>query len=607
MLGSALNQLAPPLPHDTGAVRFTIKVNGMPIPDRIAVARIEVAHCANRIPWATIAILDGDPASQTFASSDLDTLSPGQSIEITAGYGGANQQRLFKGIIVRHSVRILQDEAPFIEVECKDEAIRLTAGRKSRYFFNKKDSDILEELLRGVVKAEVESTRVRHREMVQYNATDWDFLLTRAEANGMLVLAHAGRVLVQRPDFSQEARFALTYGSSIYEFEAEMDARDQFPQAEVSVWSPSDQQVLQMRASGGGSGLPGGVQPSLLSAAATSLGIHLPGQAPNTDYQRVMGWNAYSLRHGGAFTSEECQAWAEAQATKSALARKRGRVKFQGVADVLPGQCLQINGVGQRHSGKVFVTAVTQEIAEGTWFTHVQFGLPIQWVAQEFDDLHEPAAGALVPAVSGLQVGVVTRLEGAAEAPDRVQVRLPLVEAGGDGVWARLVQQDAGNQRGAVWRPEIGDEVVVGFLQDDPRHPIVIGALHSAANPAPIPASDDNPEKGWITRSELRFVFNDEKKSVTLETPNGKKITVSEDADSIEIADEHDNRITMNRDGIVIESSRDLTLKAAANLKIEGMNIEEKANASLKMEAQGRAQFKATGDMEIGATFVRIN
>lgn len=607
MLGSALNQLAPPLPHDTGAVRFTVKVNGMPIPDRIAVARIEVSHCANRIPWATIAILDGDPASQTFASSDLDTLSPGQSIEITAGYGGANQERLFKGVIVRHSVRILQDEAPFIEVECKDEAIRLTAGRKSRYFFNKKDSDILEELLRGVVKAEVESTRVRHREMVQYNATDWDFLLTRAEANGMLVVAHAGGVLIRRPDFSQEARFALTYGSSIYEFEAEMDARDQFPQAEVSVWSPSDQQVLRMRASGSGSGLLGGVQPSLLSAAATNLGINLPGQAPNTDYQRVMGWNAYPLRHGGAFTSEECQAWAEAQATKSALARRRGRVKFQGVADVLPGQCLQINGVGQRHSGKVFVTAVMQEIAEGMWFTHVQFGLPMQWVAQEFDDLHEPAAGALVPAVSGLQVGVVTRLEGAAEEPDRVQVRLPLVEAGGDGVWARLAQQDAGRRRGAVWRPEIGDEVVVGFLQDDPRHPIVIGALHSAANPAPIPASDDNPEKGWITRSELRFVFNDEKKSITLETSNGKKITVSEDADSIEIADEHDNRITMSRDGIVIESSRDLMLKAAANLKIEGMNIEEKANASLKMEAQGRAQFKATGDMEIGATFVRIN
>jgi uncharacterized protein involved in type VI secretion and phage assembly len=606
MLGSTLNQLAPPLPHDTGAVRFTIKVNGVPIPDRIAVARIEVSHCANRIPWATIAILDGDPASQTFASSDLDTLSPGQSIEITAGYGGASQQRIFKGIIVRHSVRILQDEAPSLEVECKDEAVRLTAGRKSRYFFDKKDSEIAEELLRNVVQGEVESTRVRHREMVQYNATDWDFLLTRAEANGMLALTHAGRVHIRKPDFAQEARFALTYGSSIYEFEAEMDARDQFPQAEASVWSPSEQQVLRMRSSGS-NGLPGGVRPSLLSATATNLGINLPGQAPNTDYQQVMGWDAYPLRHGGAFSSEECQTWAEAQATKSALARKRGRVKFQGVADVLPGQCLQINGVGQRHSGKVFVTAVTQEIAEGTWFTHVQFGLPMQWAAQEFSDLHEPAAGALVPAVSGLQIGVVTRLEGAAGDSERVQVRLPLVEDGGDGVWARLAQQDAGSQRGAVWRPEIGDEVVVGFLQDDPRHPIVIGALHSAANPAPIPASDDNPEKGWITRSELRLVFNDEKKSVTLKTPNGKRVTVSEDADSIEIADEHDNRIVMNRNGIVIESSRDLTLKAAANLKIEGMNIEEKANASLKMQAQGQAQFKATGDMEIGATFVRIN
>ncbi len=606
MLGSALNQLAPPLPQDTGLVSFVIKVNDLPIPDSIPVMRIEVAYAANRIPWATIAILDGDPATQTFASSDLDTLSPGQSIEILAGYGGINKQ-IFKGIILRHSVRIWQDEAPYIEIECKDEAIRLTAGRKNRYFFERKDSDIIEALLRPVVRAEVEATRVRHREMVQYYATDWDFILTRAEANGMLVLTHAGKVSVQKPDLDQEARFALTYGSSIYEFEAEMDARDQFPRAEASTWDPADQQVLKMRASTQGRSLLGGLRPSLLSAAATNLGVNLPGQAPNTDYPQVMGWDAYPLQHGGDFSNEECEAWAEAQTTKSALAQKKGRVKFQGVADILPGQCIQINGVGQRHSGKAFVTAVTHEIAEGAWFTHAQFGMPLRWAAQEFDDLNDVPAAALLPAIHGLQIGIVTRLEGSPKDPDRVQVRLPLVESGGEGVWARLAQQDAGSQRGAVWRPEIGDEVVVGFINDDPRHSIILGALHSTANPAPIPASDDNHEKGWTTRSNMRLVFNDDKKSILIETPGGKKIVVDEDADTIEIADQHQNRIVMSSDGITIESGKDLTLKAVGNMNLEAMNLEQKAQAALKLQAQGQAQFKATGDMEIGATFVRIN
>ena len=88
-----------------------------------------------------------------------------------------------------------------------------------------------------------------------------------------------------------------------------------------------------------------------------------------------------------------------------------------------------------------------------------------------------------------------------------------------EGVWARLATLDAGDGRGTFFRPEIDDEVVVGFLDGDPRFPVVLGQCHSSAKPAPEPAKDDNHVKGYVSRSKLKLTFDDDKKVVVLETP----------------------------------------------------------------------------------------
>ena len=611
MVDFSPSQLLPPLPDRTDLVSFVIKVNGSPIPDAVMVKAISVSHCANRVPYAIITILDGDVATQRFDSSDMDLLSPGSEIEIQAGYHG-DDKTIFKGLIVRHAIKIPKTGASCLEVECKDKCVKLTAGRNNKYFFNQTDQSIIEDLLRGKVRSQVESTSVRHKEMVQYFASDWDFVVTRAEANGMLVLAKEGQVSVKKPDFKQPAKFPVVYGTGIYEFEAEMDARDQYPSAKAFTWNPTDQKVRETSPSGGG-GLGGGLTApapttGALSSAAGALGLSVPGVPPNKDYTRVMGLSHYPLQHAGNFTNEEAQQWTKAQMTKSDLAKNRGRVKIDGVTDIHPGDCIDLQGVGQRHSGKVYVTGVTHDIAQGAWFTHLQFGLSQRWFAQEYDDVNDVPAAGLVPAVNGLQIGIVTKLENSpADKEFRIQVRLPLVNPQGTGVWTRLATQDAGNNRGAVWRPEIGDEVVVGFFSDDPRQAVVLGMLHSSANAAPLPAKDTNHEKGWVTRSDMRFLFNDDKKSLTIQTPGGKKVIIDEDADKILLSDEHNNKITMNKDGIVIESAKNMTLKAAQNLNLEAANISQKAQTSFKVESQGQAQLNATGDMVVKGTFVRIN
>lgn len=605
------SQLLPPLPNRTDLISFVIKIDGASIPDVVRVRAISVNYTANRVPFAVMSILDGDVATQRFDASDMDIFSPGRDIEIQAGYHGDNKT-IFKGLIVRHAVKIPKNGVSYIEVECKDKCVKLTTERKNKYFFNQTDQSIMQSILNGKVQAQVESTSVRHKEMVQYFVNDWDFVVMRAEANGLLVLAKEGKVNIKKPNFNQSAKFPVVYGTGIYEFEAEMDARDQYPTVKSFTWDVADQNVRETAPGGSGPGgaLSGAASSAAgaLSSAAAAAGLSVPGVPPNKNYTEVMGWKHYPLQHGGNFTNEEAQQWAKAQMTKSDLAKSRGRVKIDGVADIQPGDCVDLQGVGQRHSGKVYITGVVHELAQGAWFTHLQFGLSRRWHAEEYDDVAEMPAGGLVPSVHGLQTGIVTKLEdNPADKEFRVQVRLPLVNPQGTGIWTRLAAQDAGNQRGAIWRPEIGDEVVVGFFNDDPRQAVILGALHSSKNAAPLPAKDTNHEKGWITRSDMRLIFNDDKKSITIQTPGGKKVVIDEDADKIQIADEHNNKITMNKDGIVVESAKNMTLKAAQNLNIEAANITQKAQASFKVESQGQAQLNATGDMVVKGTFVRIN
>lgn len=610
MFDPNVNQLAVPGTESADLSTTLIKVNGQPLPDIVRPSGIRVSRCANRIPFAVLTFIDGDVSSQRFEVSDTDLLSPGNPIEIHAGYHG-NNSLIFKGIIVRHALRIIQEGQSHIEIECKDEAVKLAVGRKNKYFYNLSDSDIMSELIRGRgLQPDVEDTPGTHEEMVQFHATDWDFLSTRAEANGMLVLARDGEVKIKKPDFEQEAKFPLQYGVNIFEFEGQMDARDQYPTVKARIWNPDNQDLEESEPGGGGGLSLPSLPPAVTSAAqsaAGAVGLELPGTPPNTDYTQVMGLEHWPLQHTGHLRSEESQQWAKAQQVKGKLAKSQGRVKFQGVADIYPGDMIQLVNVGQRHSGKVLVTAVTHEINQGMWYAHAQFGLPQRWFAREFDDVQEAPAAALLPSVHGLQIGVVTALENDPQNAHRIQVRLPVLDNQGDGAWMRIACQDAGNNRGAFWRPELGDEVIVGFLDEDPRQAIVLGMLNSTARPAPLTATDDNHQKGWVTRSEMKWIFDDEKKSMTLETPGGKKILVDEDADKVHLEDEHGNKITMEANGITIESAKDLTLKAAQNIKLEGMEVSQKANTNFKIQGQSKTEVTASGDLTLRGSFVKIN
>jgi len=566
-------------------ITFKVMSGGTELPGKYGVKSIVVEKEVNRIPYARIVILDGSAPEQDFKLSNEDLLIPGKEIEITAGYH-SEEETIFKGVVVKHNLKV-KNGASYLIVECRDKAVKMTLGRKSKYFYDSKDSDIIEELIgNSGLTADVEATANSHQELVQYRVSDWDFMVTRAQANGKLCFVDDGIIKVVKPAIGGENIETVVFGSSVHEFDGEIDARDQFSKITSTTWNYADQELIETEAQ----------DPS----------ITLNGNLSPGDLAAVFGIEDLQLKHGGNLTQEELQDWSDAKATFQQLAKTRGTVKFQGIPSVKPGVLLALQGLGNRFNGNIYITGVRHEIAEGNWLVDAQFGLSPLWFSETYDVSEMPGSG-IIPSISGLHIGVVSQLESDPDGEDRILVQIPIINTEDQGIWARVATLDAGENRGSFFRPEIADEVIIGFINDDPNDAVILGMLNSSAKPAPISATDDNHEKGFVTRSAMKMIFNDDKISYTLETPAGKKITLDEDADVITIEDDHSNILTLNSDGITVQSAGDIRIKASGDVNIEGANVNLKASAQFKAEGSSGLEVSSGAVTVIKGSQVKIN
>ena len=578
-----------------GVATYEILVDGTSVPPEYEVLSMMVQHEVNRIATATIVFRDGDLAQEKFELSEKPDFLPGKKVALKIGWDG-DKKTLFQGIITRHTIRARQGGQSFLTVECRHAAVKMTLGRKSKYFVDQKDSDIIEALLgQNGVKGRVESTAAQHKEVVQYHVSDWDFVVSRAEMNGKLVFSEGNKIEVKKPDTNEKSVLTLVYGANLLEIEAEMDAASQWKSVKATAWDYKGQ--------------------ALATSDASSAAFAEPGNVTGATLAAAVGPDVLELRHSGQVLPPELQAWADATLLKSRMAKIRGRAKITGFPDVKPGVLVKLEGCGARFNGNIFITAVRHEWMGGSWLTHLQFGLSPEWFSRKPDIAEMPGAG-LAPAIHGLQIGITVALENDPDGEDRIQVRLPVLDNQAKGVWARVCTLDAGNERGTFFRPEIGDEVIVGFLNDDPRDAIVLGMLNSSAKPAHIKATDDNHIKGWQTRSKMKLLFDDDKKIMRLETPAGNKLSLDEDDKSITLTDQHGNMLKMSQAGIEIKSIKDIKIEASANMAQKsgqsfaaegGTSAELKAGTQLTAKGGASAEFSSGGATTLKGALVKIN
>jgi Rhs element Vgr protein len=409
----------------------------------------------------------------------------------------------------------------------------------------------------GLKAGSLETTSTKHAELVQYYASDWDFIVSRADVQGLVVNVERGTLSVSAIALGERSALDIDYGlGELYELELEIDGGEQWAEMSSVGWDLPQQKLSA---------------PEQAKQPKVKVG-NLDARAIATE----LGGDTYTLLHPVALERAELVAWADARLLRSRFALLRGRVVVEGTAAVAPLDTVTLIGVGKRFNGKALVSAVTQRITHDGWRTELRLGLAPEWFAHNPDIAGPPSAG-LLPPISHLQIATVAAFEEDPLGEHRIKVQLPALDAKQGAVWARVARPDAGKQRGLVFWPEPEDEVVVGFLDGDPRQAIVLGALHGSAKPPPALApapSDANDMRAIVSRAGSSISFNDEKKTISIETPGKNEIVIDDDQKAITISDQHGNQIVLNDGGITLKSASDFSIDAKGKVVIKGNAVD---------------------------------
>jgi uncharacterized protein involved in type VI secretion and phage assembly len=171
--------------------------------------------------------------------------------------------------------------------------------------------------------------------------------------------------------------------------------------------------------------------------------------------------------------------------------------------------------------------------------------------------------------------------------------------------------------------PEIGDEVVLGFLNGDPAYPVILGSLYSGARMPPRTPEAQNNTKAIVSRAQVTIQIDEEKKQISISTPGGHVVTLDDDSKTVTITDSSKNSLKMSSDGVSLSSPANITIKAdgsmtldakggvtvksAASVTLDAPQIAAKASVSFAAQGQASAELTASGQVTVRGALVSIN
>lgn len=168
---------------------------------------------------------------------------------------------------------------------------------------------------------------------------------------------------------------------------------------------------------------------------------------------------------------------------------------------------------------------------------------------------------------------------------NRVEIRL-LSYDGFDNqegrLWARVAVPFAGADRGAFMLPDVGDEVIVTFVNGDERYPVIIGSLWNGHDQAPetLGGNGESVDRWTIVGKAGTRIAIEEPQSgqplISLTTPGGV---------SAELTDQGGGKIECRSAGTVITiDSSGVSVQCPSTVKVQASQVEVTA-ASVKVNA----------------------
>ncbi len=478
----------------------------------------------------------------------------------------------------------------FTVIRGYDPAHRLFRDRRTVSYVQMTASDIASQVAKraGLKVGKVDSTSTVFPFVSQAGQTDWEILTQLARDTGMDLTVRSGSFSFAAPSADGSGTPpSLKFGEELIRFRSILTSAQQVGQVEVRGWNVAEKNAL------------------VGNAPAKTSSVELSTIKP-TDMASAFGNPTYVSTDVPYRTQNEVDQAAKALADEKAAAFAEFEGLARGNPELKAGKKVSIEGLGAPFEGKYTITSARHRFDPTTGYTTA-----ITVTGKQDRSLLGLASGGSrsrqTPA--GVVIAQVTDVHD----PDklgRVKVKYPWLSADYVSGWARVVCQGAGKDRGWIALPEVGDEVLVGFEQQDFDRPVVFGGLYNGIDT--MPAGPNDLIDGGSGAINRRSLVSRKGHRIDLLDQDGSKEGIrlaTQDEKFLIFLDKTNTTITVHADGkVLIEGSQGITLDAkTSDLTMKAGSIKMNATQGVQVDGgSGSVAMKSNGAVTVEGLSVSV-
>jgi len=573
---------------------FNVKINGKDLDNKFPINYIEVNNLINNIPYCIIKLYEFTNVDTEFLVNNAD-LKIGADVEIEYDDNGKNT--IFKGIIVNKNFLLDSDiEESYIVLKCYHKFFNMTLATKCNYFLDKTDKEVVEDILSKYGYASTLGAMTLKRDFLyQNNISDWDFINNIARHYGYIVDIDKENLIIDKPKKDKSSQ-KINLGENVININLTLDGESQIEGYEGKYWDIKEQKCANVESSN--------------NSNENSF-----GNVNSSDLLKNSGKQKCNIIND-SFTESEYKTYLDGFVELNRYSKIHGNITILGNKNIKQNETIEITNFSDVFNGSAYINKVQHiyKNEDSGWITKIYVGLKKQDVYNIKDNFN-------IGNIIGLKYGVVLKIDGDPENNFRVFVNIPTINKSEEGVWCRLSSIYASKECGITFFPEKGDEVILGFIDNNPKEPIIVGNVYNSKNKSSVTVDAENNIKSIKTKSGMEINFNEKDKILKINTSEKRSITISDKDESLELLNDN-GKIVISKDSIEVKTSKDvkiegnnITLTAQGTIKLKGTNEVNldgnnlKINGGIGVNIKGgtNTKIESSGITEIKGTMVKIN
>lgn len=314
---------------------FKIYLDGSPL-DTKQISRVIQITVDNSLDQAALATIRFDWA----ADGDGNTFAAGVELKIDMGYV-AKTETVFKGEITGLKGNFPRRGDPSLVVIAMDKMHRMRRSTCQASFLEQKDSEAISTVIgdAGLATGTIETSPLKLNNIMQWNQTPADFVLTRAKRCGMIVRTdNEGKISVEKPKLGDGAVATIEWHAALEHFSVAMSLANQQTELKASAWDMVKKERIEFSAKQGDeSNLMGGT-------------------IPGSELIKTMSSSVTELPNVPASSPEEIELFAKSTFAQRSQDFVTGEGTCEGNPKILAGTVVEVEGIGPYLEGPYFVT-----------------------------------------------------------------------------------------------------------------------------------------------------------------------------------------------------------------------------------------------------------